>query len=99
MYEEPNGGRVVAEVDGVKAFIIRPGFVSWPRGTWAVTLDVGLISGPGGLMIGQEGDGTMWAQLSTFRDVERANRTKRDDIVRPTCNVALPATGMCDNCS
>ena len=96
-YEEPGGGRVIVTVDGQAAFIIRPGFVSWPKGSWADGVDDSLFAT--GLKVGAENDVTMWAELSTFHEQERSNRaTERDYGTCPTCWQKLPATGVCDNC-
>lgn len=96
-YEEGGGGRVILTVDGKPAFIIRPGFVSWPKGTWVHGVDDSLFAS--GIMVGGEKDGTLWAELSTFRDAERSKRAvERDFGTCPTCWQKLPATGICGNC-
>jgi hypothetical protein len=96
-YEESAGGRVILAVDGKPAFIIRPGFVSWPKGTWMDGVDHSLFAS--GVMVGSENDGTMWAQLSTYRGSERSKHVAdRDFGTCPTCWLELPATGVCGNC-
>ena len=97
LYEMPSGGRVIAKVDGKKAFIIHPTYVSWPKGAWVDGVDAS--SYPTGIKLGGEGDGTMWAELSTARDAERSKkRGQRDFGTCPTCWEQLPATGVCDRC-
>ena len=94
-YEEPGGGRVIVTVDGQKAFIIRPGFVSWPKGAWVEGADASLFAT--GMKVSDEGDGTHWAELSTFQEYERSKkRGKRDFGTCPACWQQLPATGVCD---
>lgn len=96
-YREPRGGRVIVEVDGDKAFVIRPGFVSWPKGTWVTGVDGSLVEG--GIRVGGENDGTVWASLSTFQSAERSTKRElRDFGTCPTCCTAMPATRTCPTC-
>lgn len=96
-YEEPSGGRVVATVDEKQAFVIRPGFVSWTKGTWVEGVNTSLFST--GIKVGDQNDGTMWAELSTSRDSGRSKkRPARDFGTCQTCWQQLPATGTCDRC-
>lgn len=97
MYELPRRGRVIATVDGKAAFVIRPGFVSWTKGIWVEGVDGSLFAT--GIKVGGEGDGTMWAELSTHRDRGGSKkRGKRDFGTCPTCWEQLPANGICDRC-
>ena len=97
-YEEPGGRRLIVMVDGAQAFIIRPGFVSWPKGAWVDGVDDSLFAT--GLEVGGENDGTVWAELSTYRDQGRSSRAaERDYGTCPTCWQKLPATGVCGNCA
>ena len=89
-------GCIVAKV-GRRAFVVHPGFVYWPKGTWAKDVDGTLI--PGGLLVGSEGDGTLWARLSTLRGWNTGGSgTSRTFGFCPIHGLALPANGICDDC-
>jgi hypothetical protein len=96
-YEELATTRVFAAVDGIPAFIIRPGFVSWPKGQWADGVDDSLFAGR--IRTGGEGDGTLWAALSTFQSYSRTHKNAQVD--RGTCSTCyqpILATGSCGYC-
>jgi len=96
VHEPSSGGYIAANVNGRIALYVSPGYVWWPKGTWAAAVDASLL--PGGLLDGGEGDGTMWAKLSTFRGAGRPDtRRDFDPGVCPECFLQLPATGVCDN--
>lgn len=95
-YQEAGGRRVIATVDGDMAFVIRPGFVSWPQGVWGEGVDENLYSGG---IKHDDGDGATWAELCTFRGSGWSTKRQRRDFgMCPNCGYALPATGGCDNC-
>lgn len=96
LHEPASGGYIAATVNGRIALYVCPGYLWWPKGTWAGAVDGSLI--PGGLLDGGEEDGTMWARLSTIRHAGRPKMGRSFDYgVCSECNIQLPATGVCDN--
>lgn len=92
---EVQPGQIEAYVDGEKAFSIRPGFVSWPKGKWLGPIDASLV--PGGLRVGHENDGTIWATLSCFRARDRRDLggLERDFGTCDKCWTKITASGAC----
>lgn len=89
------GHEVTAEVGAKRAFVIRPGFVYWPRGEWATNIPPELL--PAGLLEGQERDGTRWTTLSTYEQPHRTGAIPEKPVaICGRCNEQLPATGICD---
>lgn len=95
-HEPGSGGYIAATVEGRIALYVCPGYLWWPKGTWAGEVDGSLI--PGGLLVGGEGDGTMWARFSTMGRTSKPKLGRDFDYgVCPECWLKLPATGICDN--
>lgn len=96
LHEPASGSYIAATVDGPIALYVCPGYLWWPKGTWAAAVDGSLI--PAGLLVGGEEDGTMWARLSTMGRTTKPKLGRDFDFgVCPECWIELPATGVCDN--
>ena len=79
-------------IDNRRALEIRPGYLLWPRGR-VPDLPPDLFPD----MHSDEHDA--WHELSTFQP--RAGDFRRDELdtaICPSCSMALPGTGVCDNC-
>jgi hypothetical protein len=87
------GDRIGVWMDGRLALVIRPGYLSWPGGQWATDL------GPGLFPEMYEDEHFKWHELSTFRPHTGGPTAEEPPAaICPSCFMARPRTGVCDNC-
>ena len=89
----PSGGYINVWVDARRALVVHPGYLVWPRGGSAAGLPPTLF--PDLKVEGEE----QWHELSTFRP--HAGGSRADDPAPAVCPIhglALPLTGVCDDC-
>ena len=82
------------QAKGTRAAVINPGYIQWP-GRKAADIPTSVFP-----EVHETSGWGAWTPLSTFRPNEAGpGRHEAELSLCPTCFVALPATGRCDNCN
>ena len=90
----PSGGYLAVWVSNQIVFTINPGYISWRRGPYTRDLPAELFPDM------SSNDTHEWHELSTFRyDGGGPANTEPDEKVCPIHGMALPKTGICDDCA
>jgi hypothetical protein len=89
----PFGGYIGVWVNGRRGLVIYPGYLDWPGGRWAKDLPPHLFPRT------HVYEGGVWHELSTFRPNTGERTTKERAVsICPRHDMALPLTGVCDDC-
>jgi len=89
----PSGGHIGVWSNDRRALIIWPGYLVWPAGRWTRDLPPGLFPDM------RENEHDRWHLLSTFRARGGGHGSEERALaICPNCYVALPLSGVCDNC-
>ena len=89
----PSGGYIGVWSNDRRALVIRPGYLEWPAGRATRDLPPGLFPDM------REDEHDKWHLLSTFRARDGGHGSEeRAPVICPNCYVALPLSGVCDNC-
>lgn len=89
----PSGGYIGVWTDDQRALVIYPGYLVWPGGRWTKDLPRDLFPDM------QRDEHDEWHLMSTFRPHDPVRtREERIEAICPRCSIALPLTGVCDDC-
>jgi hypothetical protein len=89
----PSDGHIGVWINGRLALVICPGYLWWPGGRWTKDL-------PPDLFPDMHEDGhDQWYELSTFQPHTGGPASEEQAAaICPQCSMALPLTGVCDDC-
>lgn len=92
----PSRHQVVTRVAGRRTLLVNPGYLEWPASAahWVEQLPAALKSAV------DEDPRHFWLTLSTFQpNQSEASRAGAPPILCPVHLIALPVTGICDDCA
>jgi hypothetical protein len=89
----PSGGYIGVWINNQRALVINPGYLSWPGRRFTEGLPPDLFPDM------QEDEQYRWHELSTFRPhIGGPPNGQPAQKFCPTHGLALPLTGVCDDC-